>query len=140
MANEEGGAGGIFIVRPDGSGLQQALEPHEPDWDIFQVSWSPDGSEILAVSERRLFFVQPDGSGLRTLDLNDERDANTNSGIIAAWSPDSTSIGLYVPGNPNENVPPLLFTVARDGTDRRDLVHRDDNGNLAPANPPQQTE
>ena len=137
MATEEGRSGGIYLVRPDGSGLQQVLEPQEPDWDIFQVSWSPDGLEILAVSERRLLFVQQNGSGLRMLDLNDESYVNIDSGIIAAWSPDGTRIALYVSGNPDDNIPPQLYTVARDGTDLRSLVRTDDDGNLIPANPPE---
>lgn len=140
-ADLEGRFGGIYVVQPDGTDLRQVLEPQESDRDsrdIHQVLWSPDGSEILAVSEQRLYFLQPDGSGVRTVDLlGTDAFFYTNSGIIAAWSPDSARIALYVPFDESDNnVQFQLYTLARDGTDKRDLATLDENGNLAPANPP----
>ena len=62
---------------------------------------------------------------------------------VAAWSPDGTRVALFAPGVPEYPylveyyIPPVLFTVARDGSDRRDLVRLDEDGNLVPANPPE---
>lgn len=136
IAADEGRSGGIYLVRPDGSGLRQVLEPQEPDWSISQVLWAPDGSEIVAVSDERLYFFKPDGDDLRTLSLSDEH--YSNSEMTAAWSPDGGRIALFVvPIYDNDEMRPLIYTISREGTDRRDLVHLDDDGNLVPASPPE---
>ena len=139
MANEEGGSGGIYTARPDGTDLELVLEPQGTDWDwqIQQVLWSPDGSEILAVTKKQLYLVQPDGGGLRTIEL--DTIPHLRSEVIAAWSPDGTRIALYVPFNSSDRYSTELYTIARDGTDRHDLITLDNDGNLAPANPPQET-
>ncbi len=144
-ADEEGKAAGVYTARPDGTELAQILATQEPEWVITQVLWSPDGQEILAVSEQRLDFLQPDGSGLRTIDMALDPESlaaglRPSFGLIAAWSPDSARIAFYVPLHERYEVPLTLYTLARDGKDRRDLVTLDEDGNLAPAKPPQQSE
>ena len=137
MADEEGRASGFYIVRPDGAELRHVSELPGANWNPSQVLWSPDGSEILVVSDQRLFFIQPDGSGLRRLDVA----ITSPAWRAAAWSRDGTRIALYDPGSPYpheiDREPPRLYTIARDGSNGRDLIRLDDNGNLAPANPPQ---
>ena len=54
---------------------------------------------------------------------------------IAAWSPDGARIAIYTPGG--NRVELQLYTVAPDGTDRRDLLRLDEDGNLVPANLPE---
>ena len=132
MAGDEGKARGVYTVRPDGTDLVQVLEPQGIKWNASQVLWSPDGSEILVVSEQQLFFVQPNGSGLRALEFSNPASARR----IAAWSPDGARIAFYVPAVGYRDVPAQLYTVARDGTDRRDLIRLDTDGKRAPANPP----
>ena len=130
MANEEGEPGGVYTVRFDGTELRKVAE------NASHVSWSPDGLELLLSMQH---IVSPGGSDLRTIEF---------SGFLerwqhAAWSPDSTRIALYMTGIDYSKYirsAPQLYTVARDGTDRRDLIRRDANGNLVPANPPQQDE
>ena len=148
-ADEEGRSSGIYTVRPDGTDLIHVLEPpRERDLyyrDIHQVLWSPDGLEIMAVSEKELLFFKPDGTGLRTVDLALDPTSvvagwSSNAGLIAVWSPDSARIAIYVPFDEHYNVEFQLYTVARDGTDRRDLVRLDGDGNLAPANPAEETQ
>lgn len=148
-ANEEGRSGGIYTVRPDGTDLIHVLEPpRERDVyhrDIHQVLWSPDGLEIMAVSEKELLFFKPDGTGLRTVDLALDptsvvAGSSSNAGLIAVWSPDSARIAIYVPFDEHYNVEFQLYTVARDGTDKRELVTLDEEGKLAPANPTQETQ
>ncbi len=119
MADEKGKPAGVYTIRPNATDLRQVLQPQEPMWSITQVLWAPDGSEILAVSGKVLYFFGPDGSGLRTINLDVE--PNDYLGIIAAWSPDGSRIAIYTPGY-GLDVPPQLFTVARNGSDRRTLV------------------
>ncbi len=132
MAGEEGTSGAVYTVRPDGTELQLVMEPQAPGWSVSHALWSPDGSELLVVSDQGLFLVQLNSSSLRKLDL-DIVPANT-TGLVAAWSPDSARIAIHYPDIPQ------LYTVARDGTDRRDLITLDADGNLAPANSPRQDE
>ena len=141
-ADEEGKAAGIYTARPDGTELVQILEAQETEWEITQVLWSPDGLEILAVSDYRLYFFQPDGNGLSTVEMALDpvllaAGLRSNSGLMAAWSPDSARIAFYVPRDERDFAEFQLYTLARDGTDRRDLVTLDEDGNLAPANPPE---
>ena len=128
LADVEGELGGIYTARPDGTDLLQVAEPLG---NVSQVLWSPDGSEILVVADQELFLIQPDGSGLNAMELA----IPATAWRIAAWSPDSTRIAFHDPFST-----PLVYTVARDGTDLRSLVTVDDDGNLAPANPPEETQ
>ena len=141
-ADEDGKAAGVYIARPNGTELVQLLEAQETEWEITQVLWSPDGLEILAVSDYRLYFFQPDGNGLSTVEMALDpvslaAGLRPNSGLMAAWSPDSARIAFYVPRDERDLAEFQLYTLARDGTDRRDLVTLDEDGNLAPANPPE---
>lgn len=132
MAVEEGKAGGIYTVRHDATDLELLLGTQSPNWEVFQVSWSPDGSEILIVSNHGLILVNPEGSVLRVLGPGAKN--NPATGTIASWSPDGTRIAVYVQRFfvPSDG-PPQLYTVARDGTDRRELVVM--HGYLVAANP-----
>ena len=67
----------------------------------------------------------------------EEANARVRDFYYAAWVPDGSRITIYTPGDPLEEVPPELYTIARDGTDRRDLKRLDEDGNFLPANPPQ---
>ena len=111
-----GTAAGIYTIGLDGS------EPHEiisfPTRRLSvtnSISWSPDGSEILFGS----YAIEADGSAtLRHL----------GPGNHASWSPDGSRIAIYT----GSDSAVVLYTVARDGSDVRDLV-RVDNGRLAAA-------
>ena len=129
-ADEEGEAVGVFMVRPDGTGLTQVLESQGANWIVSHLSWSPDGSELLVGSDNHFFIVQRDGSNARRVQL----DSLDKAWRVGAWSPDGTRIALFVPGYPDRNIPPEIFTVRPDGTELRALVRSDENGNLVPAN------
>ena len=134
MADEESAPVGVYTARPDGTDLAQVLESQGAEWQVSQVLWSPDGSELLIASDSHYFIVERDGSNARRVELENPLD---QAWRVGAWSPDGARIALYVPGNPYENIPPQLYTVARDGTDLRTLVRADADGNLVPANPPE---
>ena len=104
---------------------------------IHTLSWSPDGSQLMFSC----------GQGVCVVNVNDGRVTRLVEGVaagdstpyIAAWSPDGTRVALFAPGDPDfrypqYTIPPVLYTVARDGTNRRDLIRLDDDGNLVPAN------
>ena len=79
-----------------------------------QIAWSPDGSEILFVTDW-LYFVNPDGSNLRRLEVPadlERRMAEAGGTALAAWSPDGSQIAIHYPGR-------LLVTMNRDGTHNR---------------------
>ena len=107
---------------------------------VLTVSWSSGGTQILYSCDLGACVVNlEDGqvTGLVT-----ELEVRDSVPYLAAWSPDGSRIALFAPVAPTTNytgyvMPPALFTVARDGSDRRDLALRDDDGNLVPAHPPQ---
>ena len=96
------------------------------------LAWSPDGTQILYSCEKGACIIDL-ASGEVTGLVEDEFSVLL-APHAAAWSPDGTRIAIYTPG---DGPPPQLYTVAPDGTDRRHLIRVDDDGNLVPANPPQ---
>ena len=140
FASVYGDAPIIYAVRPDGTGLRTVWrgEPSNPlryiSPRVSQVSWSPDGSELLflvggaylfdqadllytefryhaAYLLNTTYIVRSDGTGLRSL-------APGLPSTQAAWSPDGSRIAIYHPAH-------LLATVARDGTGLRFLMGLD---------------
>lgn len=138
----------LFTVAADGSDEKEIATITDSisvfrgsyEWKVHTVSWSPDGAQVLySCNEGACVVTLEDGqvTGLAT-----EQELRDNAPYIAAWSPDGTRIAVYDPVGPEASypdyvMPPALYTIAPDGSHRRDLIRRDDNGNLAPANPPQ---
>ena len=100
------------------------------------ISWSPDGLEIATES----FIVKVDGSS-----FIDPR----SPGGFATWSPDGSRIAINAqPATEGrllydlddiESTPPngpgvVLYTMNRDGTDRRILVEQNADGSLSVGN------
>ena len=54
---------GVYTVRSDGTDRRRILG----DFRANQVSWSPDGTQLLLASDSGVYVVRPDGSGLRRL-------------------------------------------------------------------------
>ena len=144
----EGEEAVLYAVQPDGMGLREVWRSG-PDGDsapISQVSWSPDGSELLFVSDG-VYVVGADGSGLRSLSNAlpettfglDPRDGSRDVGTVrAAWSPDGSRVAVYYPRRHDypRVTRPLLVTIGVDGTGLRVLAAAHEEGPLRVFNPP----
>ena len=102
---------------------------------IHTVSWAPDGMQILFSCDFGACVVGVEDG--RVTGLVEEAAKWGGEPYIAAWSPDGSRIAIYTPGD-GRRVTPQIFTVTSDGTDRRDLIRLDDDGNLVPANLPRE--
>jgi Tol biopolymer transport system component len=98
----------VWMVRPDGTGARQLIT--RPANDSSAV-WSPDGQNLLFVSDRdgnpELYIGAADGSNARRLTDDPGRD------WAPAWSPDGRQI---------------VFTSDRGGSDDVWLVNDDGSG------------
>jgi Tol biopolymer transport system component len=82
----------IYIMRFDGSEAHKLVAHSQND---FNPAWSPDGSQLLFMSDmtsnghdRDIFVVNADGSGLFNL------SASSNFDVEPVWSPDGTRIAF----------------------------------------------
>ena len=97
------------------------------------VEWSPDGSALLF----GLFVASVDSSMLVVLASPDRRGApppyrrRGHSPLelysLTSWSKDGARIAILTEYHS------VLYTVARDGSDSRVLVEKDEDGNLVAA-------
>lgn len=82
------GPAGVFVIRPDGSGLRR-LTPSGSD--IGSYAWAPDGDRIAYLDRRgALWLVRPDGTGRRLLAAS----SPLRSPWILSWSPDGKAIAV----------------------------------------------
>ncbi len=129
FASLDGEAPVINAVRPDGTGLRTIWrgEPGNDATSISQVSWSPDGTELLFV-DGAVHIVRPDGDGLSC-------SVPGRTAIRAAWSPDGSRIAVRHLGIE------VIIIMSRDGTALRILAIGEDDGRLHLSDlPPQTTE
>ena len=98
----------LYAVRPDGterrliwSGADDGFAP------ISQVSWSPDGTELLFISDRALYVVSSTGGDPRDLGIPWGSFVPT---ARASWSPDGLKIAVHFPYE-------RIVTVSRDEAD-----------------------
>ena len=123
-----------YVSRADGSNSREVTKPARYR-RIYDLSWSPDGSEIRFVGERvgpsaggeeervkGIYAVSADG-------LRDRVLPKLSQLHPVAWSPDDSRIAVFahprntrIPQYSNDNV--LLYSMAADGSDVRVLVRR----------------
>lgn len=77
--------GGIWVVRPDGSGLHRILSRLK---NIGEPVWSPDGSRLLVHDSRTMYSVRPDGRDRRTIARLSADPRGAREDPQPAWSPD----------------------------------------------------
>ncbi len=131
---------GLFTLAADGTDHQLVTNIFErevmkagPPFSetIPTVNWSPDGTRLVYSCKHGVCLIDL-ASGEVTA-LVEDSPFIWFFPYAAAWSPDGSRIAIYRP-----DPEPHLYTLAPDGTDRRDLIRLDDDGNLVPANPPQE--
>lgn len=135
---------GLYTLAADGSDLQFITSIFELDWlnwypsyngSVPILAWSPDGTQILYTCLEAAACIIDLASG--EVVMIESEIAFLITRHVAAWSPDGTRVAIFTPGEAGNSDYLRLYTVAPDGTDRRHLIRVDDDGNLLPANPPQ---
>ncbi len=135
----------VHIARADGTELGRVqLQSPEYPWFLPHISWSPKRPELLVVDVafNHVFVVLIEDDSLHKVDLRRNPEVRfaglgpEDAPVLAAWSPDGERVAYYLQvGSPKART--RLSTVARDGTDWRELVKPDADGNVVPANPPE---
>jgi formylglycine-generating enzyme required for sulfatase activity len=104
----------IHVMAADGSNQQQLTDSGASDW---LPDWSPDGAQILFVSERdgnsEIYIMNADGGDQRRL------TDNTGEDSYPAWSPDGTQISFSSVREGSQE----LFLMDADGRNPRALTH-----------------
>jgi Tol biopolymer transport system component len=109
----------LWKIHPDGTGLTQLTQV--TGWDELPV-WSPDGSRITFLSQRVLYLVNADGTGLSIL-----ADIKGAFPFQPQWSPDRARLVFEVEmpsetpsGQAGRNY--NIFAVDADGSGLIDLT------------------
>ncbi len=91
FVSNRAGQDGLFLMNSDGTNLTPIYIPQ--NGSVQEPFWSPDGRKLAFTftsedhrQQPEVYFVQPDGTGLRKL--------SPNSGWGPVWSPDSKHL-LY---------------------------------------------
>ena len=116
---DDGTNRGLFIAQADGTEQRQVAS----DPEIREIAWSPDGSEILFVVTDEVYFINPDGTDRRRLELSPA--LGEGAVRLVVWSPDGSRIAILRTGGG-----PVVLTVAPDGSDVRILGMGDKEGRL----------
>ena len=117
---DDGTNRGLFIAQADGTEQRQVAS----DPEIREIAWSPGGSEILFVVTDEVYFINPDGTDRRRLELSPALRRGAALGLVV-WSPDGSRIAILRTGGG-----PVVQTVAPDGSDVRILAVQDEEGGL----------
>ena len=116
----------LFIVNADGTGERQLTTAELVVPCCWGFRWSPDGSRILFPDENGvLWLINPDGSDLTQLFVDEEVAHVRRNAITPTWSPDGTNVmfGLSPtrspvdpPTAPYDPLPNGLYVIDADGT------------------------
>jgi Tol biopolymer transport system component len=129
IAFDNGGptAGDIFVINPDGSGLEQLTDA--PAERNIRPDWSPNGQKIAFTSKRdgndEIYVMNADGTEPTRL------TSNTFSDIAPAWSPDGRKIVFQSNRDGNTEI----YVMNADGSDQTRLTNyhgRDQDADWSP--------
>jgi Tol biopolymer transport system component len=121
FAADVGGAGDIFVVNSDGTGLANVT--NSPISEGGPV-WSPDGGSIACSSENGIWTMNADGSN--AVNLINGGTANASP----SWSPDGTKISFF---STRDHGWSDIFVMERDGSDPINLTPTEGHGGNSPA-------
>jgi Tol biopolymer transport system component len=131
ITNEDGCAPGhspgqLILIDPDGSNPEQVVcrWPYVPPGTIkgaagASPNWSPDGNKLTVSGPHSLgcqadtWTVNRDGTN-----LTDITQGNSGDEAATDWSPDGARIATFEAGDCADSVPPTMWTMKTDGTDR----------------------
>lgn len=106
------GFGNVYTVTPDGETLSQ-LTDGEHRFFAYNVEWSPDGAQILFLTERDdqvdIYTMDADGS-------NPQLVLSDTGHTVANWSPDATQM-IFNSLQSEENPVRQMFIANIDGSD-----------------------
>jgi hypothetical protein len=96
--------GGIFRIRPDGSGLEKRIAVEPPERGLGDVSVSDDGSllayvrTVLVEGERKaqIWVAKTDGSGRRMIDDGGPESGDHGGFPIGDYDPEISSDNRFV--------------------------------------------
>ena len=134
---------GLYTIRADGTDVRilsrvnrwgtPRSDGHLARVWVRNLAWSPDGEHLLYTWDDRVHVVNMDGSA------RSWRVPGQGGQPAAAWSPDGSRIAVALTyGDPSQAADPTatriaLYTMAADGSDRRDLIHEAADGSLTAA-------
>lgn len=110
----------VFTAIPDGTNVTQVSLPLGPGSRTGDFHWSPDSSRLAYLARTQdvyeLYSVAPDGTG--TVKLNAPLTAGMEVNYEIAWAPNGSRIAYAIHGLNFQDMPPELYTVRPDGSDR----------------------
>ena len=127
FASVDGWTVTIYAVNPYGGGLREVWSTEYYNYpsylsnrhEVSQVSWSPDGAEILVIVNGVIWVGHPDGSGWRRLDQGPLEFMPVDA---AAWSSDGSRIAAHGIHQSQKGDGLRVISMARDLADVRVLV------------------
>jgi hypothetical protein len=113
-------AGSLFVVNVNGSGERQLTPADVEVACCWNYRWSPDGSRILfADAAGVLWVINPDGTDLTKLFVDETVNHVRRNVVTPTWSPDGSQVLFALDANPPFSFRATttgLYVIEADGT------------------------